>query len=212
VIAKSGGAAARKTMILSSNAYVMWPYKVHTAADPSRCSDFLQSSLLLILQETMAIKIVLGAQSGKGVWTGPKSPNSTKVVDNNPGCGNGNNTAAPDPESGPGCLFDLSKDPTEHVDLARTQPALFQQVWAAWQADQVTKPYYQTNDTPGYTNCININLYVQKHSNFGGPICYCDNCSIPWLELGIAPPQERQQQQQQQQQQRVSSTSAAGSK
>ena len=32
-------------------------------------------------------KIVTGKQGGKGIWTGTRSPNATKVKDDDPGCG-----------------------------------------------------------------------------------------------------------------------------
>ena len=109
-----------------------------------------------------------GGQGGKGIWTGPKSPNATKVKDNDPGC-----------SSSPGCLFNIETDPTEHVDLAKAEPALMRNVTSAWLAAQAKAPYFQTNDVPGYPNCTTVAAFVQKHRGFGGPICY--NGSIPFL-------------------------------
>ena len=81
-----GAASPRAELTLSSTAHIAWPYKV-----------------------------VLGKQRGKGVWTGRRHPNATKLQDDDPGCGSG--------EAGsPGCLFDIDKDPTEHVDLAAGPP------------------------------------------------------------------------------------------
>jgi hypothetical protein len=110
-------------------------------------------------------KIVQGTQQGKGVWTGIKSPNATKVKDNDHGC------------SPTGCLFNIDLDQTglypshlrgllrfqitvtgqsqgayaeifhiascsssfwlaEHVDLAKSEPELMNNITAAWQAAQ----------------------------------------------------------------------------
>ena len=33
---------------------------------------------------------------------------------------------------------------------------------------------YQTNDTPGYTNCVTDETYSAAHQNFLGPICEKD--------------------------------------
>jgi hypothetical protein len=55
-------------------------------------------------------KFVVGAQSGTGYWWGPSYPNSTeKLPMDAPGC--------PD-----GCLYNISADPTEHVDLSGQFP------------------------------------------------------------------------------------------
>eukprot|EP01047_Picozoa_sp_COSAG01_P013225 COSAG01_NODE_615_length_14818_cov_9.454039_12_plen_90_part_00 len=61
-------------------------------------------------------KIVTGKQGGKGIWTGTRSPNATKVKDDDPGCGSMPDDlddlaslaglAAPGP-----CLFQIEQDP-----------------------------------------------------------------------------------------------------
>lgn len=135
--------SVRSTIILSQQAYIRWPYK-----------------------------IVLGRQGGKGIWTGPKSPNSTVVKDNNPGCGQKKNTHLG------GCLFNIESDPTEHDDLAQSMAATYAAVAKAWDAEEAAVPYFQTNDTPEFTNCTTAKHYAATHRNFGGPICY--NGSIPF--------------------------------
>lgn len=83
-----GGEAAtaqpvRSSLVLcSQGAFIQWPYKV-----------------------------VLGSQGGKGVWTGAQSPNKTKVVDHDPGCGSGEN------DKDPGCLFNIECVPACRVRL-----------------------------------------------------------------------------------------------
>lgn len=68
--------SVRKTIILSSEAYIHWPYK-----------------------------IVLGSQGGKGIWTGPRSPNRSLVSDNDKGCGSPEKN---DPKTHlGGCLFNI---------------------------------------------------------------------------------------------------------
>jgi arylsulfatase A-like enzyme len=135
----TGAPSVRTHIMLTEDAFISWPYK-----------------------------IVQGKQGGKGIWTGPKSPNATKVNDNDPGCD----------KEGPGCLFNIDIDEGEHIDLAMSQPALMANITAQWQALQLAQPYYQTNDTPNFTNCTHSGLFAAAHSGFGGPVCY--NGSIPW--------------------------------
>ena len=111
---------------------------------------------------------IVTKNKGKGVWTGPQHPNATKLKDDDPGC----------PESG--CIFDIEQDPTEHVDLAQTQPALQQQLLAALQAVVATK--YQTGDDNymgDFSNCTTIDKVVKRFPHFGGPLCF--NGTIPYL-------------------------------
>lgn len=61
-------------------------------------------------------KLVLGAQSGYGYWTGQYSPNETKPY-KDAGC--------PD-----GCLFNIIKDPTEHDDLSLEFPEIKESLMA----------------------------------------------------------------------------------
>ena len=137
----TGAPSTRKNIMLTEDAFIVWPFK-----------------------------IVQGSQGGKGIWTGPKSPNATKVKDNDPGCD----------KEGPGCLFNIETDESEHIDLALSQPALMANLTAQWQALQVAHPYFQTNDTPNYTNCTTTKAFAAAHGNFGGPICY--NGSIPFRQ------------------------------
>merc|ERR1712110_1357866 len=53
---------------------------------------------------------LLVGKHGLGGWSGPKSPNGTAGHNPAVDCGV--------PPQGEGCLFDLSLDPSEHVNLA----------------------------------------------------------------------------------------------
>ena len=144
-VAEGKNTSVRSTMILSSNAYIQWPYK-----------------------------IVLGTQMGKGIWTGQKSPNKTVVKDKDPGCGGGK-----DETHANGCLFNIETDPTEHNDLAKSMASTYASVAKAWDAEEAAVPYFQTNDTPEFTNCTTPAHYAMTHQNFGGPVCY--NGTIPFF-------------------------------
>eukprot|EP00911_Craspedida_sp_UC1_P001002 UC1_evm1s750 len=108
-------------------------------------------------------KIVVGKQGGKGIWVGPHSPNSTKVKDNDPGCGTGRG------DNDRACLFNIETDPTEHNDLSKSNVDMYKTVWAAYQKALTEKPPFQTNDTPGYKNCTSAKAYAAAHGNLGGP-------------------------------------------
>ena len=49
-------------------------------------------------------------------------------------------------------MFDIEKDPRELTDLAAQLPQVKQQLLAALAAANATA--FQTNETPGYTNCV----------------------------------------------------------
>ena len=138
-----GAASPRTEVTLSSTAHISWPYKV-----------------------------VLGKQRGKGVWTGRRHPNATKLQDDDPGCGSG--------EAGsPGCLFDIDKDPTEHVDLAAGRPELLHNLSRKLAAAAATS--YQTGDDGfhgEYTNCTTLKRFVEAWPGFGGPLCYAGDVSV----------------------------------
>ena len=77
----------------------------------------------------------------------------------NPGC--------PD-----GCVFDLSSDPGEHHDLSQSLPQVKKQLLAA--AEEAKKTAFQTNETPGYTNCENASSVQERNHGFVGIVCTKD--------------------------------------
>ena len=102
-------------------------------------------------------KLVLGTQRGMGVWTGKVHPNATtKLKDNDSGCPNG-------------CLFDISVDPTEHVDISAKMPEVKAHLLAKLSDANATT--YQTNDTPGFENCRSPKEVEQENHGFVGMVC-----------------------------------------
>jgi len=103
-------------------------------------------------------KLVLGKQNGKGWWTGPVHPNASQasIKDNDPGC--------PD-----GCVFNIEEDPAEHVDISGSQQGVKANLTRTLAT--IMAGAYQTNDTPGYTNCVTDSVYAKAHGNFLGPRC-----------------------------------------
>lgn len=147
-----------------------WPAVAQTLAGSSGCSEQDREAFCgangggqgadwgLILWPH---KLVMGRQGGKGWWTGPIHPNATsahaRIVD--PGC--------PD-----GCVFDLSSDPGEHHDLSQSLPQVKKQLLAA--AEEAKKTAFQTNETPGYTNCENASSVQERNHGFVGIVCTKD--------------------------------------
>lgn len=101
-------------------------------------------------------KLVWGKQNGWGVWTGPVHPNGTA---------DGTDAGCPI-----GCLFDIMKDPTEHVDLRDQQPDIFNKMIERIQ--QIGLSVYQTaySDVPD-SICINDTQILAKYHGFLGPRC-----------------------------------------
>ena len=84
-------------------------------------------------------KIVVGNQQGRGVWFGPVYPNGTKD--------------GVDQSCAKGCLFDIWKDPTEHVNLKDAEP----KVWEAMvgKINKAGTTLYQTDyGEPGADKCM----------------------------------------------------------
>ena len=84
-------------------------------------------------------KIVIGDQQGRGVWFGPVYPNGTRDGEATP-------CAA-------GCLYDIYGDPTEHVNLKDSKPAL----WSTMLNKLLEhgKTVYQTDYAePGTASCL----------------------------------------------------------
>ena len=133
----TGSTSPRIDITLSQDAHIRWPFK-----------------------------LVLGKQSGKGVWTGMRHPNATQLTDDDAGCGTGSRRT-------PGCLFNIAEDPTEHVDLATSLPGIVANLSAALDAAVATK--FQTGKDKyygAYTNCTTLAEFVEKYPGFGGPLCY----------------------------------------
>jgi arylsulfatase I/J len=156
-------------LVISAAAVIIWPYK-----------------------------LVTGKQKGKGVWTGRRHPNTTKLLDDDKGCGGSSeyldamaecggdygcigtrdvSQALSKEVSGVGCLFNIESDPTEHVDLSAV-PAHASTLQALRAAlAKAVASQFQTNTAPGYDNCTTNAEYINNHHGFGGPLCY--NGSIP---------------------------------
>lgn len=105
-------------------------------------------------------KIVLGTQGGKGIWTGPQSPNETEQYEDTIGC--------PD-----GCLFNITKDPTEHEDLSQQFPEIKEAMMA--RHIEISETMFQT-DCYGQTVHTNIAAVCASFSKINGvwaPYGFC---------------------------------------
>lgn len=117
------------------DALSMWPLLSGTNSTPPRSEVPLHYTEAAKGIEAAYIeapwKVVLGAQSGNGWWWGPQYPNSTtKVPMTAPGCPSG-------------CLYNIIDDPSEHVDLKETEPAVFSRVMSKLMAMNSTR--YQSD-------------------------------------------------------------------
>ena len=125
-------------------------------------------------------KIVIGHQEGRGIWFGPVYPNGTRDYK--------------DDSCAQGCLFDIVKDPTEHVNLKHSMPEMWKTMLAKLLA--AGKTLYQTAySEPGADKCITgeqaAKYYVGHNKCIYGhpgyqpslPAPACDE-TIPRLYLG----------------------------
>ena len=110
------------------------------------------------------LKLVLNTTWVEGVssgyWTGPTWPEDAahRPLEPDPGCPHG------------GCLFNLTLDESEHVELSATMPRERERLAARLEAIMKTK--FQTTWTdPRYTDCTTLEKYVSAHRGFAGPIC-----------------------------------------
>lgn len=128
-------------------------------------SSLRQSSPLPLSSSALILwphKLVLGKQGGKGVWTGPKHPNKTKLKDNDGGCGSA------------GCLFDINADPMEHDDIGRKNPELLKKLSNTlttlkagfWQSEANIK-----GGDKNYPKCKSMKETAAEHNNFAAPVC-----------------------------------------
>lgn len=114
------------------------------------------------------MKLVIGTNGGKGIWTGPQHPNGTKDYED-AGCPKG-------------CLFNVRVDPTEHNDLATTHNDTFQKLHDRYL--EIGKGVFQTGKDGydgNYTECITQQEMITKYHGFWGPLCFKPNNSNIYL-------------------------------
>lgn len=88
--------------------------EVVIGSDSSECL-FGNGTMVQALLRSDGYKLIIGSL-GQNIWTGPYYPNATTKWDDVPyDCG------IP-PNNGTGCLFNIFDDPTEHHDLAASNP------------------------------------------------------------------------------------------
>lgn len=133
----------------------VWP-ALSTGASVSPRTEIPLSLQALIMGE---MKYVTGEKAGgKNKWQNPEYPM-------------GNST--PGPACQP-CLFNLTADPYEHIDLSNTSMG---QQWITKLSSrlaEIATTKFQTGDdgyTGGYDNCTNIESYKEQHQDFCGPLC-----------------------------------------
>jgi len=104
-------------------------------------------------------KVVTGRQGCLGYWTGRRHPNATLYDPCNPGCP-------------AGCLFDLSKDSTEHNDLRNS--SVHAAVWSAMakKMNVLAASSFSSNSTGNYTACVNKSYYDLLWRHHRGPACF----------------------------------------
>lgn len=132
----------------------MWDVVAKGAASP-RSVIALSKDVLI----QWPYKVVLGQQKGKGWWTGKVHPNASypNITNSDAGCPTG-------------CLFHIDDDPGEHTDLSAALPGVLANLTAL--LGEYAAGQYQTDSTPGYTNCTTEAAFMAAHHNFQGPICY----------------------------------------
>jgi hypothetical protein len=109
-----------------------------------------------------AYKLVWGEQFGYGVWSSPISPNASvpSVPSTDPGCPNG-------------CLFELVRDASEHVDLAQSSNAT-RAIFAAMvkRLLVIGATQWQTNYSDVEDDgCITDAQMADKYGGWLGPVC-----------------------------------------
>jgi arylsulfatase A-like enzyme len=133
----------------------LWPTLATPGGTNARTEITLSKNAIIL----WPYKLVLGSQGGKGWWSSPFHPNATQkdLKDNDKGC------------PADGCLFNIEEDPSEYVDLSVSLPSMKANLTAALAASMATA--YQTNESPGYNNCVTDKVYAAAHQNFLGPVC-----------------------------------------
>ncbi|CAB9500962.1 Arylsulfatase B [Seminavis robusta] len=108
-------------------------------------------------------KVVNGTQGGLGVWQGTQFPNATKRI------------PMPGPDAGcpNGCLFDIEKDPTEHVNVKDQYPIVFRRLWD--RLLEVGQGVYQTNYDGGAKTCLPVSTAYKRDKGYLAPRCTVDD-------------------------------------
>ena len=125
-------------------------------------------------------KIVTGHQGASGFWTGPVHPNATGPADprrNGTGCGA---FACCD-----GCLYDIQSDPTEHIDLRLTMPAIYAQMHT--QLLSLGNMTYQTTYIQPGVKCLSPQQAAAHYHGFRGPPCF-NASNLPVVPVPPPPP------------------------
>ena len=99
------------------------------------------------------MKLILGLQS-YGFWQGPVFPNATT----NPS--NGSTF-----DCGAGCLFNITEDPSEHVDLSKVMPKVLSQMQQLFRTRNQTT--FQAR--PWGRDATTCAAFVDAHHGFVGP-------------------------------------------
>lgn len=139
----------------ATDSHDVWPI-LNGTGNSTRTSITLSRQAIIV----WPYKVVRGKQQGKGWWVNPVHPNATQnsIKDNNPGC-----------PGDIGCLFNIEEDPSEYTDITAQNPDMSKQLNAMLDAE--IKTAFQTNDTPGYSNCTTEEAYAKAHKGYAGPPC-----------------------------------------
>jgi hypothetical protein len=122
-------------------------------------ADGGDSALIVQQPDGTLLKFINGTQGFLGWWQGPLFPNASSMMPGHDAIG----TCVG------GCLFDLSADPTEHVDLRHARPAAFAKLARRMAAIGAT--VYQTDYDAGYDHCLSAPAAHEANHGFLAPRC-----------------------------------------
>ena len=125
------------------------------------------SALIVQQADGKLYKWLNGTQGYLGWWQGPAFPNASSRMPSHADVG----TCVG------GCLFELTADAGERVDLRATEPDLFAKLAARMR--EIGASVFQTDHTGGYDNCTSTAASYAEHRGFLAPRCFAGPAPPP---------------------------------
>lgn len=100
---------------------------------------------------------VQNASSALGGSGAPHASSHSAAYTADPGCPRG------------GCLFNISRDPSERLDLSQQMPKETHKLRKALAA--LVRARFQSGRTEPGEECVSLAAYVAAHRGFAGPVC-----------------------------------------